>query len=130
LGLTGRVTFAGRVPQDKLPAYYAASDAVVIPSRPPEAFGVSLAQGMAAGKPVIGSDIPGVRTLIREGEQGFLIPIGDQTALAKQILVLAGGPSLRAKMGAAGRERIIQNYTWKAAGAKLLNMYKEVLGMK
>jgi glycosyltransferase involved in cell wall biosynthesis len=127
LGLNGRVTFAGRIPQDELPAYYAASDAVAIPSRPPEAFGVSLAQGMAAGKPVIGSDIPGVRTLVHDGEQGFLIPPGDGAALARRILILTNSPALRVRMGAAGRERILQHYTWKAAGKKLFEMYQQVL---
>jgi glycosyltransferase involved in cell wall biosynthesis len=127
LGLSGRALFAGRVPQHELPAYYVASDAVVIPSRPPEAFGVALAQGMAAGKPVISSDIPGVRTLVHDGEHGFLIPVGDQSALMKRILTLAADPALRLQMGATGRKRIIQNYTWKAAGQKLLEMYKQVL---
>jgi glycosyltransferase involved in cell wall biosynthesis len=127
LGLGARVIFAGRVPQDELPAYYAACDIVVIPSRPPEAFGVSLAQGMSAGKPVIGSNIPGVRTLVHNGEQGFLVPVGDTKTLAERIGTLAGDATLRARMGMAGRERITEHFTWKVAGEKLLGMYQEVL---
>lgn len=127
LGLRERAIFAGRVPQGEMAAHYAASDAVCIPSRPPEAFGLALAQGMAAGKAVIGSDIAGVRLLIRDGEQGFLIPPGDRAALVERILTLAGNPALRAQMGAAGRERILQNFTWKRAAEKLLAIYREIL---
>src|SRR5689334_8360157 len=69
LGLDGRVVFAGYLTHaaTQLPACYAAADAVVIPSRL-EAFGLALAQGMATGKPVIGSDLPGVRTLVLDNE--------------------------------------------------------------
>jgi glycosyltransferase involved in cell wall biosynthesis len=126
-GISRRVIFAGRVPQDELPAYYATCDMVVIPSRPPEAFGVALAQGMAAGKAVIGSDIPGVRTLVTNGECGYLIPEGDKAALAGRIQELADNPSLRQQMGTAGRERIIQKYTWDRIGQKLLGVYQQVL---
>ena len=127
LGLAKRVIFAGRVPQDEMAAHYAACEVVCIPSRPPEAFGLALAQGMAAGKAVIGSDIAGVRLLIGDGKQGFLIPPGDQAALMERILTLAENPALRAQMGAAGLERILQNFTWKRAAEKLLAMYREIL---
>jgi glycosyltransferase involved in cell wall biosynthesis len=130
LGLDDQVVFAGRVPQEELPAYYAASDMVVIPSRPPEAFGVALAQGMAAGKPVIGSDIPGVRTVVENGESGFLIEPGDKVALAERIEQLAGDPDLRRQMGFRGRERIVRRYTWRTVGERLLALYMEVLGSR
>jgi glycosyltransferase involved in cell wall biosynthesis len=127
LGLAGRVHFAGRVPQRELPAHYAACDMVVIPSRPPEAFGVALAQGMAAGKPVIGSDIAGVRTLVEDGASGFLVPPGDARSVAERIAQLAGDAPLRTRMGAQGRRRIVERYTWRRAGARLLDLYEQVL---
>jgi glycosyltransferase involved in cell wall biosynthesis len=125
-GLEARVSFAGRVSQSELPGYYAAADVVCIPSRPPEAFGVALAQGMSAGKPVIASDIPGVRTLVKP-ECGTLIPVGDENALAEAITRLAGNPGLCRELGAAGRKRIEENYTWRRAGEKLLAMYQGIV---
>jgi len=128
LGLGARVVFTGYLTHapDQLPACYAAADAIVIPSRL-EAFGLALAQGMSTGKPVIGSDIPGVRTLVLDGVCGLLAPVNNRAALAERISILAGSPPLRAQMGAAGRERIMQNYTWETAGERLLSMYNEVL---
>jgi glycosyltransferase involved in cell wall biosynthesis len=130
LGLDAQVVFAGRVSQKELPAYYAASDMVVIPSRPPEAFGVALAQGMAAGKPVIGSNIPGVCTVIENGETGFLIEPGNKAALAERIEQLAGDPGLRERMGCQGRERVVERYTWQKVGERLLTLYQELLGSR
>jgi glycosyltransferase involved in cell wall biosynthesis len=127
MGLDGKVVFAGRVAQEELAAYYSASDMVVIPSRPPEAFGLALAQGMAAGKPVIGSNIPGVRTVVIDGETGFLIEPGDKAALAERIQRLARDADLRGRMGRQGRQRVVQNYTWHQAGHRLLVLYQELL---
>lgn len=128
LGIGNLVTFAGHVPQAELPAYYAACDVVVIPSLPPEAFGVALAEGMAAGKPTISSNIPGVRTLVEDGRTGFLIEPRDKGALADRIARLALDTELRKGMGYRGRQRIVDYYTWQRAGERLLAMYHEVLG--
>ena len=127
LGLETRVIFAGRVPQADLPSYYAACDMVTIPSRPPEAFGVALAQGMATGRPVIGSNIPGVRTLIKDGETGLLIPPEDSTALATCIDQLGRAPELRQELGKRGRQRIVEHYTWRRSGERLLGLYQSIL---
>ena len=127
MGLDGRVVFAGKVAQDELPAYYSASDMVVIPSRPPEAFGLALAQGMAAAKPVIGSNIPGVRTVVKDSETGFLIEPGNIAALAERIEQLARDPELRGRMGCQGRMRMVQGYTWRRSGERLLAVYQELL---
>lgn len=126
LGLGHRVIFAGRISQDELPAYYVACDAVCIPSYPPEAFGMALAQGMASGKPVIGSEIPGVRRLIGL-ESGFLIPPGNKEALVDCIQMLAMDSRMRIRMGLAGRERIVRDFTWREVGKKILSVYRQVL---
>ena len=67
LGIDGKTSFVGSIPHSDLPAYFAASDIVVLPSSPPESFGMVIIEGMACGKPVIGSRIPGLRSLIDEG---------------------------------------------------------------
>jgi glycosyltransferase involved in cell wall biosynthesis len=127
LGLESQVIFAGRIAHEQLPTYYAACDMVVIPSRPPESFGLALAEGMASGKPVIGCNIPGVRKVIKDGETGFLVEPGDVHSLAARIGQLAGNTDLRRSMGARGRERIIEHYTWRHVGERLRAMYENVL---
>ena len=127
LNLESKVVFTGRVPQNELPGYYAACDMVVIPSRPPEAFGLALAQGMAAGKPVIGSNIPGVRCLIQEGKTGFMVEPDDILGLVDRIEELVLNQELRNAMGRRGRNFITQHYTWGRAGTDLLKLYKDIL---
>jgi glycosyltransferase involved in cell wall biosynthesis len=127
LGIRDRVIFAGRIPHDQLPAFYAASDLVVVPSRPPESFGLALAEGMASGKPVIGCNIPGVRMLVRDGETGFLIEPGDTAGLARRIELLVQNDDLRDAMGHRSHQRIIQHFTWNHVGERLLAMYDDVL---
>jgi glycosyltransferase involved in cell wall biosynthesis len=126
MGLGHTVVFAGRISQTELPGHYAACDVVCIPSLPPEAFGLALAQGMSAGKPVIGSDIPGVRTLVGP-DCGFLVQPGDRDVLVSRILALTADADLRSRMGQAGRQQIISKFTWHEAGRKLLDLYEKVL---
>lgn len=127
LGLQERVEFAGRVSQSELPGYYVASDMVVIPSLPPEAFGLALAQGEASGKPVVGSNIAGVRLVVKNGETGFLIVPNDLGELVEKIKVLAGNESLRIKMGNAGRKLIKEKFSWESVSKQWLSVYEEVL---
>jgi glycosyltransferase involved in cell wall biosynthesis len=127
LGLSRRVAFAGRVPHAQLPSYYAAADIVAIPSRPPESFGLALAEGMASGKPVIGCNIPGVRALVRDGANGFLIEPGDRGALTDRVRRLGTDESLRLALGARGRERVTEGYSWRSVAERLLAAYEDVL---
>jgi glycosyltransferase involved in cell wall biosynthesis len=110
-----------------LPLYYAASDSVIVPSRLQESFGLTLAEGMASGKPVIGSHIPGVRVVVEDGVNGFLIPPGDQRVLTARIHQLAEDAALRQRMGQAGRQRIVQHFTWQKVAERLHSLYQDVL---
>ena len=127
LGIQERVVFAGyRALQTELPSYYAACDVVVIPSSF-ESFGVSLAQGMAMGKPVIGCNTPGVRTVVEDGKTGFLVEPADKVALVERIKQLAGDSDLRDTMGQRGRKRVVRRYTWQQSGQNLLTLYQNLL---
>jgi glycosyltransferase involved in cell wall biosynthesis len=127
LRMGDRVIFAGNIPHSELPTYYATCDMVVVPSRPPESFGLALAEGMACGKPVIGCNIPGVRTVIKDNETGFLVEPGDAVGLASRVELLAADNQLRHTMGQRGRQRIIEQYTWKHVAERLTAMYESVL---
>ncbi len=60
---------------------------------------------MAAGVPVVATDSGAIRDLITDGDEGFLVPVGDADALADRIARLAADPALRARQGARGRSR-------------------------
>lgn len=128
LGLAGRVRFAGWVTDADLPRHYAAADVVVLPSvTRGEAFGVVLLEAMASGKPVIASDLPGVRTVVRAAGGGLLAPPGDAPALARAIAVLAADPRRRTELGRAGRQAVVAHYAWPTIGRRLEAIYRAVL---
>ncbi len=67
-------------------------------------------EAMALGKPVVGSDIAGIRDVVEHGVTGFLVPDGDPAQAAQHVLELLGRPELSRRMGAAGRERVAASF--------------------
>ncbi len=101
LGAAG-VIFPGRVSDDDLLRLYQAAYATVLPStNSDEAYGVVLAEGMACGSPGIASALPGVRTVLREGKTGLLVPPGDESALANAMRTLLDDRAARDRMSQA-----------------------------
>ena len=106
-GVTDRVLFQGKVPFHDLPAYYAACDVFVLPSVSRlEAFGIVALEAMATAKPVVVTDIPGVREVVTNGVEGLLAEPVNPPDLAAKIHALLGDPDLRAAMGARGRKKV------------------------
>ena len=120
LGINSQITFAGRVPEDDLPLYYAASDVTVLPSTTMgEAFGLVLLEAMATGKPVIASNLPGVRSVVDDGGNGFLVNPGDSEDLASKINTILGDEKLCYEFGKYGRAKIEKKYNWVNIAKKL-----------
>lgn len=117
LGIAGRVSFAGWLDRAHLPAVYAGADLFVFPSRDEGMPNVVL-EAMAAGLPVIGSDIAGNRDLIVPEETGLLVPVNDADALAQALARLQGDPARRQLMGAAGRARVEAHFSWREAARR------------
>ncbi|WGD30032.1 glycosyltransferase family 4 protein [Ancylobacter sp. WKF20] len=117
LGIAGRVTFTGWLDRAHLPAVYAGADLFVFPSRDEGMPNVVL-EAMAAGLPVIGSDIAGNRDLIVPEETGLLVPVDDPDALARALARLQGDPARRRRMGAAGRARVEAHFSWREAARR------------
>lgn len=126
-GLRDDVVFLGRVSGDELAACYAAADVYVSPALGGESFGIVLLEAMAAGTPVVASDIPGYRTVVRDGEQGRLVAPGDPSALADAIDGLLDNPSLRRSLAAEGR-RVAADHDWAVVAGRLRAVYDEVSG--
>jgi glycosyltransferase involved in cell wall biosynthesis len=126
LGSSERVVFAGELP-DPRPAL-AALDVVALPSARPEPFSGVVLEAMAMGKPVVGTASGGTVEQVEEGATGFLVPPGDPVALGEALGRLAADPALRARMGAAGRRRFEEKFTFAPMYARLLALYAEALG--
>jgi rhamnosyl/mannosyltransferase len=101
LGIEDRVVFAGRVSDEDLPAYYQASDVFVLPSiARTETFGVVQVEAMAAGVPVVSTNLPtGVPWVNQDGVSGLVVPPADAGRLADAIGCLVANPELRARLG-------------------------------
>ncbi len=120
------VIMAGYVSPDELPRYHASADIFVAPNTGKESFGIVLLEAMAAGLPVVATDIPGFTQVVNPGEQGILVRRDDPVSLSSAINLLAADPALRARLGAAGRESAM-NYSWDRVGDQVVEVYENAL---
>ncbi len=116
------VVFAGFVDSETLPRYYASADVFVAPSTGRESFGLILLEGMASGKPVVASAIPGYSAVIRNGIDGMLVEPKDAQALALAIVRVLADADLRNQLVASGREHVKQ-FSWEVVANRLLEVY-------
>jgi glycosyltransferase involved in cell wall biosynthesis len=106
LGIDDRVRFLGFKQQTELPEIYAASDVLVLPSES-ETFGVVVNEMFAAGHPAVVSDACGsAGDLVRDGDTGFVVQVGDQLGYAEALRRLAGDPGLCERMDKAAAARV------------------------
>lgn len=127
LGISGKVHFAGSHPHSDLPKFYQAADIVVLPSQLQESFGMVLIEAMSCGKPVISSNLPGVRTIVSNGVDGLLTAPGELPDLVKNIQFLASDSDLRMRMGQMGRRKVVNQYDWKIVVSRLDEVYREIV---
>lgn len=111
-GVSERVSFPGQIGYQQLPRYYRMANIYVSASHS-DGTSISLLEAMACGCPVIVSDIPGNREWITAGEQGWLFPDGDVTALAQVMEQAILDPHQLRRMGAAARLRVEQRANWR-----------------
>jgi glycosyltransferase involved in cell wall biosynthesis len=122
LGVDGAVTFAGeRDSAEVLPSF----DLFVQPSLY-ESQGLAILEAMAAGRPVVATDVGGVRDAVRDGETGLLVPAADPGAMAGAILRLAGDPGEASAMAERARARIRELYSVDRMVAEYARLYKEL----
>ncbi len=128
LGISERSFFAGSVSGELLPEYYRACDFLVLPSvSEQEIFGLVLLEAMASGKAVVASDLPGVRTVVHDGVDGFLVPPGDVLSLQGRIRWLVRNRDLGREMGKKGRRKVETKYNWRDIGKSIESIYLDVL---
>ncbi|MBI4215315.1 MAG: glycosyltransferase, partial [Parcubacteria group bacterium] len=125
LGLSAKIHFMGAVADDELLDYYRFCDVFVLPSLTRgEAFGLVLVNAMAVGKPVIASNLPGVRTVVDDEYNGLLVNPGDIAGLGEAIDKILSSPELARDMGSRGQEKARQEYQWENIVRKLNGYYK------
>ena len=127
LGLASRVHFLGW--RDDLETILAGLDVVVCCSRN-EGTPVALIEAMAAGVPVISTDVGGVGDLVAHGETGWLVPAGDPAALARGIERLLADPGLRRRLAATARPMALERHQLKGLIHRVEMLYGEVLTEK
>jgi len=125
-GLGDRAFLVGAV--DDLGAYFAACDVFALPSvQRSEAFGIVQLEAMAFRKPVVSTRLgTGVEWVNVDGTTGLTVPPGDAAALRDALARLVADPALRARLGAAGRRRVEQEFTTARAAESVLAVYREV----
>ena len=130
LGVEGRVAFLGPMPYVDVVPYYLAADAFWFPSNArSEAFGLVQVEAMAAGCPVINTEIPdsGVPWVCRHDESGLTVPVNDPAALAAAARRLLAEPGLRERLTAAARRRAVDEFDHRVMAGRSLDVYRSVL---
>lgn len=127
LGLRERTHFLGKVDQATLRDAFRSADVFAFPSTSvAEAFGLAALEAEACGVPVVASDLPGVRTVVRQGETGLLVPPRDVTALASALSTLLSDRLLREKMREAAL-RQAELFSWDKHLDRLIETYRAAL---
>ncbi|MBA2297030.1 MAG: glycosyltransferase family 4 protein [Actinobacteria bacterium] len=124
LGIVRHCYFLGY--QEDVSGWYQAFDALILPSAN-EGTPVVVIEALAAGCPVVATSVGGVPDVVREGVDGFLVPVGDVEQLAERLARLARDPELRARMGEAGRASIPARYAVERLVADIDALYRSLL---
>jgi glycosyltransferase involved in cell wall biosynthesis len=121
------VIFTGT--RQDVPRLLGALDLFVLPSLL-EAMPIALLEAMATRLPTVATRVGGVPEIVRDGEDGLLVPPGDRTALAAAIDRLAGDPALRCRLAEAGQRRVLERFTIGGMVRRVENIYERLLARK
>jgi glycosyltransferase involved in cell wall biosynthesis len=126
LGIAGSVVFAAEVGEDDLPAVYNLADLFILPSVDrSEAFGIVLIEALASGVPILASGLPGVRSVVEEGRNGFTFRVKDRSDLAAKLNLVLDDEKLRGRMAAWARTIAVSRYNQTAVGAEVERIMAE-----
>jgi D-inositol-3-phosphate glycosyltransferase len=128
LGIGPRVTFFDPQRHERLVDFYSAADVVVVPSRS-ESFGLVALEAQACGTPVVAAATGGLRTVVRDGESGFLVSGRRPTDYAERIIAILTNPDLHARLS-RGAVRHASGFSWDATAADIQGVYGELLGSR
>jgi D-inositol-3-phosphate glycosyltransferase len=124
-GVQDRVDFLGSVAHHELPFFYSAADVCVMPSYS-ESFGLVGLEAQACGAPVVGSDVTGLRSVVRDEVSGYLVAGHNPGAYAEKIGRLLENPELAQQMGRRGR-LLAQRFSWSRTADRLQHLFDRVI---
>jgi D-inositol-3-phosphate glycosyltransferase len=124
LGIAERTTFVGAVAHERLPLYYSAADATVMPSSY-ESFGLVAVESLACGTPVVATRVGGLTSIVHDGETGFLIPWRDADLFAERLRRLLEDEPLRKRLASQTRASVL-GYGWDRIADEHLVLYEDV----
>jgi glycosyltransferase involved in cell wall biosynthesis len=127
LGLNDRVTFLGW--QTDLAPLFERWDVFAMPSIE-EAFGIAALEAMAAGLPVVATNVGGVPELVEHGKTGWLVPPGDPVALSERLTALLVDPQQQRLMGAAGRRRAEEKFSQRRMVSEVEHIYEKLIAFR
>jgi len=125
--LVGNIRFLGLVDDADKASAMRSADVYCAPNTGGESFGIVLVEAMAAGTPVVASDLDAFRRVLRDGEVGRLVPLGDGAALADALIAMLENDELRARYVTAAREAV-GRYDWSVVASQIMRVYETVAG--
>ncbi|NQT07023.1 MAG: glycosyltransferase family 4 protein [Candidatus Omnitrophica bacterium] len=124
LGLTDSVLIDAFALED-MPKLYAASMACVYPSSASEPFGLTMLEALSSGRPMVVTEAGGMPEIIKDGINGFVVPVKDFESLASRIIQIFANDNLRERLGYTGRQMVEQQYTKDIIADNTLKLYRK-----
>jgi glycosyltransferase involved in cell wall biosynthesis len=131
LGVADSVEFLGEVPHDRIAGLLGRHDIFVLPSvvlsgGRTEGLGTVLLEAMAAGLPVVGTNVGGIPDIIVDDKNGILVPERSPASIADAVVRLAGDPALSERLARAGRLTVEERFSWEKVSAQFESLFREV----
>ncbi len=123
--LAKNLRFLGQVDDDEKASAMRSADVYCAPNTGGESFGVVIVEAMAAGTPVVASDLDAFRRVLRDGEAGRLVPVDDDAALAEALIDLLGDDALRARYVEVSNAAV-RRYDWSVVAQQIMRVYETV----
>jgi len=126
-GIQGNVVLAGSKPHEEIPTWLNAANVVVLPSLSEGRPNVVI-ESMACGRPIVATRVGGIPELITDGENGFLVPPGDASALTRAVVAVLAMDDQGAELGRRGYEVVkSRGLDWRRSAERMIEVYEQVM---